>query len=145
MHRSPAIASACLLLAGCAAHPRAPAVTSPAPSVGWAVDDAAGGFETSGLPAVAADGSAVLVAVTAAEVDEGTPSLELQVRDRRGAVQARHEVPGPPLDGAGEPSPPTPEQLAEANTFLAAQHRQLRWTPMATAAVEGSDPEAGPA
>ena len=64
--------------------------TTPAPSITW-IDH---GFDATGLPAVAADGSTVVLAIHAEDDGRGAPNLTLVVKDRRDTTTAAFSVLG---------------------------------------------------
>ncbi|MCE9573736.1 MAG: hypothetical protein K8W52_11330, partial [Deltaproteobacteria bacterium] len=99
------------------------------PALRWGDDDAlddAHGPAAPRLPAVAADGSAVLYAEIRPDMNRGNPNLALIIRDRADRVIDRHVV----LPLSDDPRPPSRGAIAAANRWLAATHRRYRWRAM---------------
>ncbi len=114
-----------------------PVVTGPAPKVSWSDS----GFELSGLPAVAADGSKLLVPVMLEDGGRGFPNLTVEVRDRADAVLHQQVVLA--IDGAAmDQPPPSDAAIADANDYVARNHADLNWQPM-SALENGRDEDTG--
>lgn len=118
------------------------ATTGPAPTVTWKSDEGGfGSFTTTVMPAIAADGSAVLLAIVDDDGARGFPNLALAERDRADRDVATHVVLPLPVDE--EPTPP--KDIAGANQWLAARHALHDWKPMTAGVVPdgvGSDSDA---
>jgi hypothetical protein len=114
------------------------APAGPAPTIAWAATDGGdfdGDFEISGLPAISADGTLIVYAHQGEDGARGEPNLTIVVKDTADAVVHREVV----LEYADQFAPPSPDAIAAANRYLAAQ----AWTPIQPAHVVASDPYAG--
>ncbi len=142
-----------LLAAACGSSTRSTAIgnaasagpVGPAPTIGWQTSDGdwGGDFTVSGAPAIAADGASVLIASQGEDGARGAPNLTLEVRgrdDRAIATRVVLTADQAVGDESQEPVPPKPD-IAGANTWLAAQHAQAGFAPLAVAEVkaEGED------
>ena len=131
-----------LLLAACAAPApppiahhvtQPPAPTSPAPTVAF-VD---GRVTTTGLPAVSADGTAIVLAFSVTDPVLGRPGLALQIRDRLDRETGVKYVLG--FDDADEPPAATAARFVDANHWLVARHEAWHLVPMRTLSVTSLD------
>ncbi len=129
-------------LAACATPPPAPiahhlprpdAPATPPPTVSIAD----GQLALVGLPAVAADGSLVVIAQEVHEPARGVPALTLIERDPLDREIARHYVLG--FDDNDEPGAAMTARFAEANRWLAAQHAAHHLVPMRALAMTEID------
>jgi hypothetical protein len=104
------------------------APAGPAPTVAWAD----GEFTLTGLPAIAADGGAVLLAVRVEDGGRGAPNLTLVVRDRADHVIEELVVlaAGDPDFDDGEYPAPSDAALAAADALLARTHVEHAWQPL---------------
>ena len=118
------------------AHHVAPvaAPSGPAPTVAL-VD---GRLVITGLPAVSADGDEVVIADEAHEPARGNPALTLVARDRQDRELVHRYVIG--FDES-EDATLVRTRFADANTWLAEQHRALHLVPLRALAVTGVDPD----
>lgn len=107
----------------------------PAPTVAWsggAPADGDGSFATTGLPAVADDGSRVLYDWQQGDGGRGYPNLRLVTVDRADQVIDTRVV----LDVEAVEGTSVVE-TASHNQFLADSNQKLRWRPLPAAPVEG--------
>jgi hypothetical protein len=141
-----------LVLAACGSPQSSPSIashadqpvapTTAAPSVKW-IDN---GFDADLLPAVASDGSFVVLALRENDGGRGMPNLKLVVKDRKDAVTKTVLV----LDADEAESlfaedgshPKVDERIAAANTWLAELHRKANLVPL-TKLEPQKDPEGG--
>ncbi|MCE9580280.1 MAG: hypothetical protein K8W52_44595 [Deltaproteobacteria bacterium] len=117
--------------------------TGPAPTVTWnggTPETGFGGFTTTGLPAIAADGSAVLLAVVDDDGARGFPNLALVERGRDDRDLATRVVLALPT-GNDEPAAPT--DVAGANQWLTERHRLHDWKALTAAGSKPAPDEAG--
>jgi len=133
-----------LLAAGCYRSPAAPpehraappAPAGPAPRVAW-IDN---GFDAARLPAVSADGAAVLIGIRDDDGGRGNPNYRLELRDRRDARLAVHVVlTANEADAMFDADGKTPEldrRIAAANRWLEEQHAARRLAPLQQLEVE---------
>ncbi len=118
------------------------APAGPAPTITWVAgtpDTGYGEFTSTGLPAVAADGGAVMLAVTDDDAARGFPNLALVERGRDDRELGKRVVLALPVDDE-EPSPP--KDVQGANQWLAERHQQRDWRPL-TAAAPPAPPDDG--
>ena len=112
----------------------------PAPTIGWTADDGTdwgGDFTVTGMPALAADGGSVLIAMTGEDGARGAPNLALEVRgrdDRATATRVVLTADQAVGDEAQEPQPPHPD-IDGANAWIAAQHARAGFAPLTEATV----------
>ncbi|MEZ4367361.1 MAG: hypothetical protein R2939_13950 [Kofleriaceae bacterium] len=103
---------------------RAPVVapSSPAPTVSWRADETddyfPGRFEVHGLPAVARDGSVVVLADQGEDGARGAPNMVLRVRDRDDHALLDLPVFDPDADAPG----PSDDVMAEVKERLVELH-----------------------
>lgn len=117
----------------------------PAPTLAWSGGSPIDGgeFKTTGMPAVADDGSRVLIAWVMGDGGRGFPNLRLQVVDRDDrVVDTRVVLDADQVEAMTESST---VDVAAHNQYLADSNGTLRWRPLATAPVEGeAEPGAEP-
>jgi hypothetical protein len=128
----------CVALAACGggaapapsnvAPPREAPIT-PAPSIARAPED--GPFTWTGLPAVTADGSNVVIANAREDGARGEPNLTLLVKDRADALVEEQVVLAP--DG----EQPWRANLDTTNAYLARVHQERELVPLAPIAGSG--------
>jgi hypothetical protein len=111
-----------------------PAPTAPAgPAPRLTVDQST--FEASRLPAVSADGAAVLIGIQDHDGGRGNPNYRFELRDRSDAKLAGHTVltvdEAESMVDADGPSAKLHERIAAANRWLAEQHAARRFVPLA--------------
>lgn len=112
----------------------------PAPTVGWHTDngtDWGGDFTVTGTPALSADGGSVLIARQGEDGARGAPNLALEVRgrdDRATATRVVLTADQAVGDESQEPVAPKPD-IDGANAWIAAQHAQAAFAPIAVAEV----------
>jgi hypothetical protein len=91
-------------------------------------------FETSRLPAVSADGAAVLIGIQNHDGGRGHPNYRFELRGRDDAKLAGHTVltvdEAESMIDAGGPTPKLEERIAAANRWLAEQHAARRFVPL---------------
>jgi len=109
---------------------------TPAPSITW-IDN---GFETPGLPAVARDGSIVVLAIHAEDGGRGAPNLTLVVKDRHDTAIATVPVLGVDeaeamFDEHGV-TPALRARIQAANERLAALHGRHDLVPLPAFTVD---------
>jgi len=125
------------VVAACSAPPQPPPVIGNAPSLnpsGPAPRVARGGMyglTTSGLPAVAADGSRIVAAYRESDGARGMPNLTIVMKDRGDTDVERHVVlsiaeADTMLDDAEGRNPPLDERVARANHWLHDRHAVLK-------------------
>lgn len=137
-----------LPLAGCYRGDRAPpapapepaaAPAGPPPRLAWTGHE----FEASRLPAVSADGAAVLIGLEDNDGGRGNPNYRLELRDRLDAKISRHTVltvdEVDALYDADGGLRGMDERIADANRWLADQHAVRRFVPLAELEVEVGD------
>ncbi len=111
-----------------------PGSIGPAPTIAWSGGipaDQAGEFTTTGLPAVAADGSRVIAAWRREDGGRGMPNLTLVVRDRTDTeVHAQVVL----AADAAEATTAAPE-LGDHNAYLAQTNVEIGWMPLRPAAL----------
>lgn len=114
----------------------AAAPAGPAPTIAWdaAAGGGVGGFTTTGLPAVSADGELVAIAYEGEDGARAHANLALQIKDRADAITHEQVV----LRAADEWAPPAPAALDDANATLARTHADRGWTPIPAAEVEAN-------
>jgi hypothetical protein len=114
----------------------APIPTGPAPTVDWAKDG-----HTTGLPAIAADGSVVVMGIIDRDGARGFPNFVLVVKDRNDATTTTTWVlKADESEKLVTESGPTPElaaRIAAANRQLADLHGNHALVPIAQLAVDG--------
>lgn len=97
-------------------------------------------FETSRLPAVSADGAAVLLGIQDHDGGRGNPNYRFELRDRSDAKLATHSVltvgEAESMYDAAGPSPKLAERVAAANRWLTEQHAARRFVPLARLEVQ---------
>lgn len=97
-------------------------------------------FATPHLPAVSQDGSRVLLAIQDHDGGRGFPNLRLEVRDRDDKILATHVVLSvEQADGylqEPEVQDKIKPRLAQANAWLAEQHRALAFIPLTMMTVD---------
>jgi hypothetical protein len=96
-------------------------------------------FAAAHLPAVSADGAAVLIGIQDADGGRGNPNYRLEVRDRRDAKIAGHTVltadEADSMFDAGGKTAELDQRIAAANRWLGEQHRARRLIPLLPLAV----------
>ena len=120
-------------LGNVAGHGGAP---GPAPTIAWSggAPTDYGEFKTTGMPAVADDGSRALIAWRQDDGGRGYPNLRLQVVDRADqVVDARVVLDADQVEAMAEAST---VEVAAHNQYLADSNGALRWRPLAAAPVE---------
>lgn len=114
----------------------APAPAGPAPRLAWIEH----GFDAARLPAVSADGAAVLIGIRDADGARGNPNYRLELRDRRDARLAAHVVlaadEADAMFDADGKAAELDRRIAAANRWLAAQHAARRFVPLRRLEVE---------
>jgi hypothetical protein len=97
-------------------------------------------FETSRLPAVTADGAAVLLGIQDHDGARGFLNYRFELRDRGGAKLAEHVVltteEAYAMDESSGEVPLLQRRIADANRWLEQQHAQRRFTPLTPLEVE---------
>jgi hypothetical protein len=117
---------------------RAPlaAPAGPAPRLAWADH----GFEASRLPAVSADGAAILIGIRDDDGGRGNPNYRLELRDRRDAKLAGQLVlAADEADAMIDADGKTAEldrRIAAANRWLEQQHAARGFVPLRPLEVE---------
>jgi len=100
----------------------------------------ASSFETSRLPAVTADGAAILLGIQDRDGARGLLNYRFELRDRGGAKIAEHVVltaeEAYAMDEPGGEVPQLDRRIAAANRWLEQQHAQRRFTPLTPLEVE---------
>lgn len=112
------------------------------PTIAWNGGNPADGgeFVLSGLPAIADDGSRVVLGVQASDGGRGYPNLALVVLDRADKTVDRRVV----LDAEQVESATGPVEVATHNTYLADSNTAARWRPLARAEVKIDGAEGDP-
>jgi hypothetical protein len=91
-------------------------------------------FDTSGLPAVSADGAAVLFGIQNHDGGRGNPNYRFELRSRGDAKIAAHTVltvdEADSMYGADGVSAELEQRVAAANRWLAEQHAARRFVPL---------------
>lgn len=136
-----------LLLAACYRSSDAPPATpgpgdvppGPPPTLAWTGHQ----FESTRLPAVSADGTAVLLGLEDNDGGRGNPNYRFELRDRRDAKLAGHPVLSVDevealQDGEGNLRG-MDVRIAAANRWLTEQNAARRFTPLAELDVETGD------
>jgi hypothetical protein len=135
-----------LATAGCyrgsstpADRPAPPAPAGPAPHLRWADN----GFDASHVPAVSADGAALLIGLEDNDGGRGNPNYRLELRDRRDAILAKQVVltvdeAESMFDASGKTAA-LDQRIAAANRWLADQHAARRFVPFTELEVETGD------
>lgn len=134
-----------LAIAGCGTAPlppplagSSPAGQTPAPMIGW--DTATMQFTTDRLPAISADGRAIVLGITAQDSMRGNPNLTIVVRDRFGATTQEHVVVGADesetMYDDQAPYPALVARIDAGNAVLARLHRSLDLHPLPEATTE---------
>ncbi|MDB4952836.1 MAG: hypothetical protein JWO36_405 [Myxococcales bacterium] len=111
----------------------APNLGAPDPTVEWKPStnsEDAGAYVTSGLPAISADGTAVLFAVQGADDARGTPHLELVTTDLHNVVLDSFVLPKLRRDTPRARAAPTAAALRAAADFLKASNAKHSWHPL---------------
>lgn len=118
----------------------------PAPTITWSggVPMDGGSFESTGLPAVADDGSRVLYAWQRGDGGRGFPNLRLVVADRADKALETRIV----LDADAVEAKADALDVAVDNRYLADSNAAHRWRPMTAGEVtpvggEAEDPDSG--
>ena len=104
------------------------APAGPVPTLGFVAEDGDyGSFKWTGLPAIAVDGSTIVLPIDETNRPPGFPNLTLEARDRSDHTISKHVVLATSGDD-GEPQPPG--DLAGGNAWLAAQHQAHPLAPL---------------
>lgn len=140
-----------LSLAACGGSPKPSALGNaagyggppgPAPTIAWSGGAPMNGgeFTIAGMPAVADDGSRVLIGWQRGDGGRGYPNLRLQVVDRADqVVDTRLVLDADQIEDLGEDAT---VDVAAPNQYLTDSNGAMRWRPLATAEV--TDVSAGP-
>lgn len=116
----------------------------PPPTLAWAEYS----FETTRLPAVSADGAAVLLGLEDNDGGRGNPNFRFELRDRGDARIGGHPVltaaEYDQLQGTDGAPRGLDERVDAANRWLAAQDTERRFAPLAELEVETGDEIATP-
>ena len=141
-----------LTLAACGGSPKPSALGNaagyggppgPAPTIAWSGGAPMNGgeFTIAGMPAVADDGSRVLIGWQQGDGGRGYPNLRLQVVDRADqVVDNRLVLDADQVEDLGEDA--TVDVTAH-NQYLTDSNGAMRWRPLATAPVEAVTAEVG--
>jgi hypothetical protein len=126
-----AAAAGCYRSSGAPAQDRVESITVPLPPrIVWLEH----GFVGARLPAVSADGAAVLLGIQDADGGRGNPNYRLELRDRSDGKLAAHVVlaanDADAMIDAGGKTAELDRRIAAANAWLAEQHRARRFTPL---------------
>jgi len=117
----------------------AAAPAGPPPRLAWTGHE----LDASRLPAVSADGAAVLIGIEDNDGGRGNPNYRLELRDRLDAKIDRHTVltvdEVDALYDADGNLRGMDDRIAEANRWLADQHTVRRFTPLTELEVETGD------
>lgn len=115
----------------------------PAPTLSWsgAAPTDGGEFKTTGMPAVADDGSRVLFDWQQGDGGRGYPNLRLQVVDRDDQVlDSRLVLDADQVESMADAAT---VEVTSHNQYLADSNATLRWRPLATAPVEAATAAVG--
>lgn len=112
------------------------------PTIAWTGGNPADGgeFVLTGLPAIADDGSRVLLGRQGGDGGRGYPNLELVVLDRADKTVDSRVV----LDADQVEAASGPVEVASHNTYLADSNAAARWRPLARAEVKIDGAEGDP-
>lgn len=119
----------------------APPPATPAPTISWAGDHVV----ARTLPAIASDGSVVVLGIELADGGRGNPNYRLELRGRDDRIRWSHDVlaadevdSGAFFDEAG-PLSPLRDRIADANAQLARLNATHRLVPLKAMALENRD------
>jgi hypothetical protein len=118
---------------------RAAAPAGPPPTLAWTDQ----GFEAARLPAVSADGAAILIGLKDNDGGRGNQNYRLELRDRRDALVAKQVVltvdEAESMFDADGKTAALDQRIAGANRWLTEQHAARRFTPFTGLEVEAGD------
>jgi len=119
----------------------APAPALPAPSIAWTDNHLVDRF----LPAIASDGSVVVLGIEEPDGARGNPNFRIEVRARDDRTQSTHAVltveevdSGAFFDETG-PLTPLRDRIARANDLLVQLHAKHHLVPLKKMALENDD------